>query len=624
MTKNKIYKRIVVSLAILFMIGNISAKTLANANDAETMRMEKIAGYFTGVTNKDGGAAEIIKYNKDNNKFYVINGVNSNISVVSLDGIATGKYDLEAEKVIDVKSFVENNGFKYGDITSIAINNVRKEIAIAVQQEAYNKNGKIVVVDYDGNFKEAYDCGVQPDMVTYTPDSKYLLSANEGEPRHGYGPTVEDPEGTVTIVDLDNNISKLVSFDKFNDKQSELIANKVLINKGSKPSEDFEPEYITVDSKSKTAYVSLQEANAVATIDIISGEVTSVKGLGLKDHSLERNSLDVLKDGKIDIKTQENLYGVYMPDGISIYEKDGQSYIVTANEGDGREYVKEDFPNIVDDNEYTNMKSIKIDDKKIDALDPKKIDGLDEDKNYILGGRSFTIWNANTMEQVYDSGSDFEKITASKYPDCFNSSNSNTTLDNRSGKKGPEPEEVRIGKVGEKTYAFVGLERIGGIMAYDITDPSKATYANYLNTRDFSEDIKGDVAPEGIDFITAENSETGTPLLLVANEVSGTVSVLQINEEKQDEDNNNGDNGDNGDNSTDGDNGSNGDNNGDITVKPETPANPTVKPDKDNSSKGETTTTGKLPQTGETGAGVMLTIGTLLTLIGAVIFKNKK
>ncbi|MEN8078304.1 choice-of-anchor I family protein [Clostridioides difficile] len=514
MIKKKILNKILSTVMVSIMIVSIFETKIVNAESNSFM--EKVASFSTGSSSEDGGAAEIVKYNKDNNKFYVINGIKSKIHIVSLD---TNNLYLKADKEIDVKEFVEKDGFSYGDITSISINNDRKEIAVAVQEADYNKSGKIVIVDYDGNLKAIYNCGVQPDMITYTPDSKYLLTANEGEPRNGVGEGIGDPQGSVSIVNLESGESKLATFEKFDENREELLNNKVILMKGANPSVDLEPEYITVDSSSSKAYVSLQEANSIATLDIESGEFISVKGLGFKDHSKEGNEIDVVKDKEINIKIEENLYGVYMPDSITLYEANGQKYILTANEGDAREF-----------GEFNALTDIKIGGKKVEVLDSSKFDGLDADKNYILGGRSFSIWNADTMELVYDSGSEFEKITAEKYPDYFNTTNKEIEKDNRSGKKGPEPEEVRIGNVGDKTYAFIGLERIGGIMAYDITDPNNITFKDYINTRDFNSDIAGDVAPEGIDFIGAEVSPIGYPLLLVACEVSGTVAVMQINE----------------------------------------------------------------------------------------------
>lgn len=514
MIKRKILCKVISALLTTMIMTSMVDFTLVNAESKSFI--EKVATFSTGSSSEDGGAAEIVKYNKDNNKFYVINGIKSQIHIVSLDN-ANG--NLNEDSIINVKSFVEKDGFVYGDITSISINNERKEIAVSVQEQDYTKNGKVVIVDYDGNLKSIYEAGAQPDMITYTPDSKYILTANEGEPRSGVGEGIIDPQGSVTIVNLESGESKLATFEKFDDSREKLLNDKVILMKDAKPSVDLEPEYIAVDSGSNKAYVSLQEANSIATLDIEAGEFISVKGLGFKNHSQNGNEIDVVKDKEINIKTEENLYGVYMPDGITLYEVNGKSYILTANEGDAREFGN-----------FNALKEIKINDKKVEVLDNSKFDGLEEDKNYVLGGRSFSVWDADTIELVYDSGSDFEKITAEMYPDYFNSNNKSLEIDNRSGKKGPEPEEVRVGAVGDKIYAFVGLERIGGVMSYDITDPNNISFKEYVNTRDFSSDIAGDVAPEGMDFIEAEYSPTGYPLLLVACEVSGTVAVMQINE----------------------------------------------------------------------------------------------
>ena len=101
-------------------------------------------------------------------------------------------------------------------------------------------------------------------------------------------------------------------------------------------------------------------------------------------------------------------------------------------------------------------------------------------------------------------------VTAVGYePEHFNCSNDNNDIDDRSGKKGVEAENVTIGNVGEKIYAFIGLERIGGVMMYDVTNPEKISYANYINSRDFSADIAGDDSPEGLCFISESESVDG-------------------------------------------------------------------------------------------------------------------
>ena len=156
-------------------------------------------------------------------------------------------------------------------------------------------------------------------------------------------------------------------------------------------------------------------------------------------------------------------------------------------------------------------------------------DGLDDDKAYIFGSRSFSIYEVadDGLTLVYDSGSGFEEITAQKLPEYFNTSNDKITTDNRSGKKGTEPESVVTGIVGGKIYAFIALERIGGVMVYDITNPENVEFANYINSREFDDVIKGDVSPEGLCFIPSLGKNTGKALLLAAYEVSGTLAVYE-------------------------------------------------------------------------------------------------
>lgn len=190
------------------------------------------------------------------------------------------------------------------------------------------------------------------------------------------------------------------------------------------------------------------------------------------------------------------------------------------------------------DNEYENKTSptgnVTLDSKVV-WFNANMWDGLDDSKAYVFGGRSFSIYEVTDsgLSLVYDSGSEFEEITSDKIPEYFNTSNDKNSLDNRSGKKGPEPESVVTGTVEGKTYAFIALERIGGVMAYDITKPehtSFVNYINYINSREFDTAIQGDVSPEGLCFVPASDSKTGKPLLLAACEVSGTLAVYACND----------------------------------------------------------------------------------------------
>lgn len=516
--------------------------TLTQDVIVDQVTVSKIAEYVAGSQNEDGGVAEIVKYNPSNNKFYVINGSESTIHIVSLDELNQDpSQQMKNDKIIDLAEAVSTDGFEYGDVTSIDINTKLAIVVAAVQEKDYTKNGKIVVMDYNGNILKQFEAGVQPDMVKVTADGRYILTADEGEPRQGLENGV-DPKGSVTIVDYLEETSKIVYFDN----ESLIDSNVIIRNQQGGALTDLEPEYMALSGNNELAYVTLQENNAIATIDIKTGTVKSVKGLGFKDYSVDGNGLDAANNGEIEIETLPIL-GVYMPDGIKCVTINGVDYLVTANEGDGTEW--EEFKTVsklgkikdklnVNPSLFKGMTEEEVEEKMDEILNTTKYDDLEvltdlgNDAIYVLGARSFTIWNAETMEVVFDSGDDFEQIIAQRNPDFFNVSNSNVKLDDRSRKKGPEPEDVTVGEIDGRFYSFIGLERTGGVMMYDITTPSEATFVNYLTTRDYSEKIAGDVAPEGLEFISATVSPTGKPLLLVANEVSGTVAVYQIDLEE--------------------------------------------------------------------------------------------
>ncbi|MCM3700092.1 choice-of-anchor I family protein [Paenibacillus macerans] len=293
---------------------------------------------------------------------------------------------------------------------------------------------------------------------------------------------------------------------------------------------DLEPEYIALSGDETTAYVSLQENNAIAAIDIAKAKVLYIRGLGFKDLNDPNNALDLIEDQIINLENVP-FKGMYMPDGIDAYTAGGKTYLFTANEGDATEWPGR-----------TNVTKI----KKLTSVDPDSEAGrflqengsrygdvetasdMGADGVYLYGARSFSVWDADTMQQVYDSGNDFERVTAARLPDYFNSNHSKANFDKRSPKKGPEPEYVTVGQVGSKAFAFTGLERIGGVMVYDVTDPENPVFANYTNTRDFNAGMNTDTGPEGLEYVPATESPTGLPLLLVANEVSGTVAVLEL------------------------------------------------------------------------------------------------
>lgn len=518
------------------------AKTTGEENGNASLDLTQEARYDAGMTNADGGVMEIVDYNTVTGWAYAVNGQTGNVTAIAVKDMADSEsVDLLDGNDIDVKSIVEANceGFTYGDMTSVAVSADGTKLAAAVQAEGYADNGRVAVFtcNADGTltFEQAYETGVQPDMVTFTPDDSRILTANEGEPREGYADGAVDPAGSVTVITVADGTAVNVDFTAYdsNEERQKLVDAGIVMKKDTVPSEDLEPEYIAAGND--TAYVTLQEANAIAVIDLGSLKVTGIYSAGYEDYSTTAVDIDK-KDEAYNPAVYESLRGIRMPDGVALYSVDGVDYIVTANEGDSREwgdYLNEDERDF-GDGQTSPTGKITAENSgltgKVVFFDSSDYDGLGSGLDYVFGGRSFTVFRADEsgLTEIYDSGSDFEAKTAEYIPENFNCSNDDKSLDDRSGKKGPESESITVGTVGERTYAFIGLERVGGVMVYDITDPAETVYVNYINSRDFSEDIAGDDSPEGLCFIPAADSADGNAYLLAACEVSGTVAAYEL------------------------------------------------------------------------------------------------
>ena len=534
-------------------------------NGTAALNLTQIARYSAGQYNVDGGVMEIVAYNQATEWAYAINGQSGKLAAIPLAGLTAGAHVEELTGTeIDVKALVEaeDSTFQYGDMTSVAISPDSTTLAAALQAQGSNDAGRVALFtcEEDGTLtlEALVETGAQPDMVTFAGDG-VVLTADEGEPREGYEEDIADPKGSVTVVDVEAQESTVVDFSAFDSQRDQLAEDGIVLKKGSAPSVDLEPEYIAVSGGK--AYVTLQENNAIAVLDIESQAFEGVYSAGFEDHSTTAIDLDK-KDDAYDPQTYESLLGIRMPDGIAAFTVEGTTYLVTANEGDAREwgdedqgtfYLSEDERDFGEEGVTSPTGAITGENSglegKVVFFKTEDFDGLDPEKDYVFGGRSFTVFQAteNGLEEVFTSGDDFEALTAQYVPEYFNASNDNAVLDDRSGKKGPEAESVTVGTVDGKTYAFVALERTGGVMVYDVTDPEAITFVNYVNTRDFGTTVEGseeyedgeldkwvtggDVAPEGLLFLDAASSPNGEPLLLAACEVSGTVAVYQLGSE---------------------------------------------------------------------------------------------
>ena len=501
-----------------------------------SLQMELAGRYNSGAMSEEGGSLEIVQFNARNGFAYAVSGLKGTLIAIDLNG------GMDGEKVTalggteyDVKSMVRS----YGDMTSVAISPDGTHLAVAIQAVDYDEQGSVALFTCQANGSLTHlstvEVGVQPDMVTFTPEGSKILTANEGEPRMGYSAAgAVDPKGSVSIIDTKTFVVETVGFDNFDsdDARQALVDKGILLKKNTAPSVDLEPEYIACTDD--TAYVSCQEANAIAVLDLDNAQFTGIYSVGFEDYS--RVAIDInKKDETYAPKTYDNLLGIRMPDGISLYEIGGETYLLTANEGDARAWPVETE---ADSNEIKGKESQVTGLKpggKVTWFDVDQYDGLEAGTDYIFGGRSFTLFKVtrNGLEEAFDSGSDFERITNEKLPEYFNCSNDTIEIEDRSGKKGPEPESVAVGTVGSKTYAFIALERIGGVMVYDITAPENTEFVNYINSREFNNNIQGDVSPEGLCFIPAAQSKTGKPLLLAACEVSGTLAVYELTGEQE-------------------------------------------------------------------------------------------
>lgn len=534
------------------------------------------------------GAAEIVQYHGATQTVFAINSAADvpTVEIMDISGLGTNALSNPQTDInlTSTQLLLETtaNDIKLGSPNSIAISG--DWMAIAMAAEAHADNG--VVLFYNGldagipAFVKAVTVGNLPDMVTFTPDGSKALVANEGEPSGDYS---VDPEGSIAVINMVDGMpadtATIVDFSAFNTQQAALEAQGMHFPNPSgrningadidiSVAQDLEPEYIAATND--TAFVALQENNGLAILDLATNNV-QVIGLGFKDWS--GLMIDGMEDGGVSFGTYDNLYGMYQPDTIATYNWNGANFVVTANEGDAREYF---FDTLGEDGTQSEAACTLAGGQDFDeddgclsytdetqarrlsyapgsALetaagdDPRDFDfaafpigrlnvtseiGENNgvyDNIYAYGARSFTIWDSNGLV-VFDSGDDFERITASVHGSQFNNNDDENEGDSRSANKGPEPEALAIGNVGERTYAFIGLERMGGIFVYDITNPYNTQFIEYVINRDTTEgaDIAGDLAPEGMTFVSAQDSPGGNPLLIVGNEISGTVSIWQV------------------------------------------------------------------------------------------------
>ncbi|HEX5654198.1 MAG TPA: choice-of-anchor I family protein [Chitinophagaceae bacterium] len=451
------------------------------------------------------GAAEISAFDPLTDKLFVVN--NSAINKIDVIDLADPTLPVLLTS-IPVASY---GGF----VNSVAVSDGK--LAAAIEASDKVSPGKVAVFN-TSTYQElaVITVGSLPDMVTFSPDGRLILTANEGEPNQGY--TI-DPHGSVSIIDVQAGYAVVtLDFSSLASQQQELMAKGFRIyGPGASFAEDIEPEYIAVAANSRTAWVSLQENNGIARLDLVTKTITDIFPLGFKDFNLASHAIDPSdQDGGIFFNSWP-VKGIYMPDALAVSHHNGMPFIYSANEGDAREYtayvearrvnsasVQLDptaFPNAAALKTNAQLGRLNI----TSTLGDKDGDG-DYDELYAPGARSFSIWNGLTGQLIFDSKNelDLQAVAAGKYPDS------------RSDDKSTEPEGLAIGRVGNNTLLFVGLERADAIAVYNITNPVKPVFHQWLNAG---------IGPEGVLFVEAEESPTGRSLLIVSSEVDGIIKI---------------------------------------------------------------------------------------------------
>ncbi len=413
----------------------------------------------------------------------------------------------------------------YGASNSVSIHN---GIAAVAVENTNNRAlpGKVLLFDTitralaDG--KNIIEVGSLPDMLAFSADGSRLLVANEGTPNwvnggindygtrigntvprvYGYAsPEVQaakDPVGSVSIIDMaTRTVSATATLAGVATSGTHIRTSTGM---------DFEPEYLAINKAGTRAYVSLQEANAMGVLDIEAGSFVSVIGLGAKNFKDSGNRIDPLNNGISKLELVD-VKGLYMPDGVALYETQGKTYVLMANEGDFRE----------DDADRSAAGGL-------GALTPlNNLRVLNTESSagtlFATGGRSFSIRDTDGSI-VYDSGEilDREAMAMGIYNDS------------RSRDKGVEPEGIEVMQIGGRSFAFVGLERtaynndadkpanyVAAIAIFDITDPANSSFVRMLKT-------DGDMAPEGLKGYAMD----GFNYLAYSSEVSNTTTVYQL------------------------------------------------------------------------------------------------
>ena len=515
------------ALATIYLKDNETVAPIPN-NDIQLDYVGSFDPSGAGVS-----TCEIVVHDPISQKLFTISAVSKKLEIINFANPSS----LTLINSIDMTP--------YGGITSVAVKN--GIVAVASPNANEQLDGSVVFFDTNGTFLKQVTVGALPDMIVFTPDGNKVLTANEGQPNVSYS---IDPEGSISVIDISGGITGLTQanvttllFTAYNSQESVLMSSGIRKTKSTSTlSQDFEPEYITISADSQKAWVTIQENNAIAEINLTTNRYSSVWALGTKDASIPGNGMDISDNNGEVLIANWPIKSYYIPDAVANYSVGGVNYLVTANEGDEKEYgtaLNERTTigasgYILDPAIFPNAAVLKSTNNagrmRVTNLNGNTDADSEFEQIYSVGSRSFSIFNADTKSIAYDSGDDFERYIAltPAFSNIFNADHSDNIKKGRSRAKGPEPEGIALGELGGKTFAFITLERAGGVMVYDITNPNDVKFTDYKNSRTVSA-YGGDNGPEGVTFIKASDSPNSKNYIAVANEISGTISLFEVN-----------------------------------------------------------------------------------------------
>jgi hypothetical protein len=535
---------------------NSLAGQVLNISIGEGLRVQKVGEYaIPSGYNSNGGVAEIVAHDPTSQRLFVVNGQTGAVDVLALaDDASTSLVQSlvpadEAADATNVTSVAVKNG-----IVAAAVGHTDAQSPGFIFFYAAGTGAYLHHIDLGSELSQTGAVrGALPDMITFTPDGGKVLVAIEGEPADDYS---VDPHGGIVVVDISlgvaNPTTTWCGFDGFDASTLRSSGVRIFNDKATgtptlSAAADLEPEYIAVSADGTTAWATCQENNAVAVIGLAIPSVTAVVPLGSKnwadltlDASDEDSGTDTNSGGTLVKLASYPVRGLYMPDAIAALSADGATWLLTANEGDARAYTAL--------NEEARLRSAPRD-AAWDAANPGKSfdsnlgrlnltrysgdtdnDG-DLDVMHAYGARSFSVWSSAGV-LAWDSGNAMETFFSTYFTANFNANHTSNSLDSRSDDKGPEPEGIVTVSAGGRSYAAVGLERMGGFFLYDLSTPTAPTMAAYYTGRRFEQTpgngSGGDLGPEGMLAIAAADSPTGKALVVVGNEVSGTVAIHEV------------------------------------------------------------------------------------------------